>query len=235
MRKIVFFMLCLFIIFPLTGCTKYLSGLAGRLSSRISSAANEDENEDDREADAVKYGADTAYHNSFLGFSYTVPKGWWLYRVFQDNFSADPEETADIGVLDINYGEDAGMDFSYIGLISFANLQFSSRDNHLGFYISAETLDGIGSIAEYMEYYENYMLEPDANEYRLLDSGRVEINGLFYERRVFEVIRKEDNYNFFTFTREVDNGYYLSIKVTYWPENKSAEDVILKALSKAMP
>ena len=233
MRKMITAVCCLFAVLSLTGCMKYIQELAKRLNAGSSPAAEQDE--DGVEADAVKYAADTAYHNSFLGFSYTVPKGWWQYRLQSDNFSVDPDETADIGGLDVSYGEDAGMDYSYIGLITFANLQFSSRDNHLGFHISAEMLEGINNLAEYMEYYENYMLEPDENAYDLLDSGRTEINGVSYERRTFEVVREEDNYRYFTFTRPVNNGYYLTIRVSYWPENKTAEEVILKALSRAMP
>ena len=232
MRKIIVLGWYLFAVLSLTGCAK-IQELAGRLNAGNSPEAGEDEAA--LEAEAVKYGADTAYHNAFLGFSYTVPKGWWLYRLYTDNFSADPGETGDIGSLDISYGEDAGKDYRFIGLISFANLQISTRDNHLGFYISAEALDGISGMAEYMEYYEGFMLEPDDNEYALLDSGQAAINGLPWERRVFEVIREKDSYRYVTFTRAAGNGYYLTIRVSYWPENKTAEDVILAALSKAMP
>jgi hypothetical protein len=233
MRKIMAIVCCFCAAVSLTGCTKYIQELARRLNAENSPEAESSENE--VESDAVKYGADTAYHNTFLGFSYTVPKGWWLYRLHTDNFSADPGETGDTGSLDISYGEDAGMDYSFIGLISFANLQFSTRDNHLGFHISAEALDGIGSMAEYMEYYEGFMLEPDDNEYALLDSGQVTINGLPWERRVFEVVREKDNYCYVTFTKAAGNGYYLTIRVSYWPENRTAEEVIMAALSKAMP
>ena len=86
-----------------------------------------------------------------------------------------------------------------------------------------------------MEYLETYMLKPDANTYELLDSDSISINGLRYERRVFEVIREEDNYLFLTLTRPVNNGYYLTIKVSYWPENKNAEKQIINAISRAMP
>jgi hypothetical protein len=164
-----------------------------------------------------------------------VSKGWWLYRLHEDNFSEDPEETASEEALDINYGTDAGKNYSFMSLISFANLQYSTSDNHLGFSISAEILDGIDSLPAYMEYLETYMLEPDTNTYELLDSGSLTINGTGYERRVFEVIRKKDNYHFLTLTRPVDNGYYLTIKVSYWPENKNAEKQIISALSHAMP
>ncbi|MDR2479805.1 MAG: hypothetical protein LBD48_10910 [Treponema sp.] len=235
MRKTLAVILCLSAGLFLAGCSQNMRDLADKLRSLYSSGAGQSEDAGiGMEKNAVKYEADTVYYNSFLELSYTVPKGWWLYRLHQDNFSPDRDETADIDSLDISYGEDAGERYSYIGLISFANLQLSTRDNHLGFLVSAETLEGITSLAGYMDYYERYMLQPDDSEYRLLDSGRVEINGLPYERRIFEVVRQADNYNYITLTRAAPNGYYLTFRISYWPENRNAEAIILKALSKAM-
>jgi hypothetical protein len=235
MSKLLLSVWCLALVLPFTGCSQMARELVNKLRSLSSSASGQsDQSGENLEADAVKYDADTTYHNGFLGFSYTVPRGWWLYRRQADNFSTDPGDTSDLAGLDISYGEDAGLDYSYIGLITFANLQFSTRDNHLGFHISAETLDGIDNLAEYMEYYENYMLEPDDDEYELLDSGGAEINGLAWERRVFEIIREEDNYRYVTFTKPVNNGYYLTIKVSYWPENKNAEETIRAAIARAI-
>ena len=229
MRKLFIVLCCLSAVLTL-GCQKQLRQIAEKFQSQSG-----DDSEENKEALAVRYDADTGYHNSYLGFSYTVPKGWWLYRLHEDNFSEDPEETAAEEVLDISYGTDEGKDYSYVGLISFANLQYSTGDNHLGFSLSAETLDGIGSLPAYMEYFETFMLEPDANTYELLDSGNVTINGVRYERRVFEVIREKDNYHFLTLTRPVNNGYYLTIKASYWPVNKNAEKQIIGVLSRAMP
>jgi hypothetical protein len=183
------------------------------------------------EQDAVKIEADTTYHNGYLGFSYTVPKGWWLYDINTDNFSEDPDETADSVSLDISYTDE----YNYIGLISFANLQFSTRDNHLGFDISAESVTGVGSIGEYMKYYEEYMLEPEEDaSYTLLDSGRENIKGRVYEKRTFQVIKEEDDFNILTLTCPVNDGYYLTIMVNYWPDNSGAEDTIIRAVTKAL-
>jgi hypothetical protein len=231
MRNFFVVLCCLTILVSAGGCQKQLRQIIGQIQGQSDDGGEED----NEEAQAVRYNADTRYHNSYLDFSYTVPKGWWLYRLYEDNFSEDPGETANEETLDINYGTDAGKDYSFIGMISFANLQLSTRDNHLGFYLSAETLDDINTLPAYMEYLETYMLEPDHNTYELLDSGGTSINGVQYERRVFEVIREEDNYHFLTFSRPVKNGYYLTIKVSYWPENKNAESQIISALSKAMP
>ena len=232
MRKFFVALCCVTALLTLAaGCQKQLRQIVEKLQSRSQPSSDGEDNE---ESLAVRYDADAGYHNSYLGFSYTVPKGWWLYRLDEDNFSEDPEETAAEEALDINYGTDAGKDYSFISMISFANLQFSNGDNHLGFFLSAETLDGVNSLPAYMEYLEAYMLEPDAHTYELLDSGSVSVNGLRYERRVFVVIREEDNYHFLTLTRPVKNGYYLTIKVSYWPVNKNAESQIISALSKAM-
>lgn len=233
MRKAIIFVWCLTAAWSLTGCTKQLQELARRIIPEGASAEPAQDG-DEAELLAVKSEEDTTYHNSYLGFSYTVPKGWWAYRLYQDNFSPDPDETADPGSLDIQFGENAGKKYRFIDLASFANLQFSTRDNHLGFYFSAETLENVNSLAEYMEYYENYMLEPDTYEYQLSDSGQEEINGLVYERRIFEVIREEDNYYYITFTRPVANGYYLTLRASYWPANTDAEELIISALSRAM-
>ena len=229
-------LVCLMVSLSLAGCSKIWQravqeiggGFQGRNAGETAAESPEEDN-------AVRYSEVTVYHNSFLDFSYTVPRGWWLYNLNENNFNADPEETRDRVNLDFSYGEDAGMKYSYLGLIFFANLQFSNRDNHLGFSINAESLEGVETLGEYMNYFERYMLEPDENEYELLESDRVLINGLSYERRIFEVIREVDNYRYLTFTRSAAQGYYLTIKVSYWPENPGAEEEILDALSRAMP
>ena len=183
----------------------------------------------------TKTEADITYHNYFLGFSYTIPKDWWLYSLNEDNFSADPGQTANPETLDISYGIDAGMEYCYIELADFANLRDSRMDNHIGYNISAENLDGINSIDEYMEYLESYMLQPDENTYKLLGSDLVVINGLQYEKRNFEVIRKSNNFIYVTYTRQVNDNYYLTIKASYWPKNRNAETFIVNSLTKAMP
>jgi len=184
---------------------------------------------------AIRIDTEIILHNSYLGFSYIIPKDWWLNSVNENNFNFDPLLTINPETLDINYGTDAGMDYCFIDLIEFANLRDSRMDNHIGFNINAETLDGINTINGYMEYLEAYMLEPDDFTYKLLDSSRTMINGLIYEKRDFEVIREVGNFIISTYTRPVKNNYYLTIKANYWPKNKNAEVFIMNSLSKAMP
>ncbi|MDR2021294.1 MAG: hypothetical protein LBQ14_11080 [Treponema sp.] len=231
MKKILPFLCCLIVAVSVTSCSKKVQELIDQMQSTSSESAEEN----DAEKEAVKFDRDTTYVNGYLGFSYTVPRGWWLYSINGNNFSEDPGETVDPGILDINFGTDLGRDYKFIELISFANLQFSSRDSHLGFDISAEALDNVQTIDGYMDYYESYMLQPgEGVSYEMLESGQTDIKGLQYERRIFEVIRESRNYNFLTLTRALRDGYYLTISVSYWPDNKNAEQNIISALTKAL-
>ncbi|MDR2185152.1 MAG: hypothetical protein LBO80_05725 [Treponema sp.] len=231
MKKTLPFLWCLMAVLSATGC----SGKVQELINRMQSNSSESAEENSAEKDAVKINRDTAYVNGYLDFSYTVPKGWWLYSINGNNFSEDPGDTIDPGTLDISFGTDLGREYKYIELISIANLQFSNRDSHLGFDISAEALDDVQTIDGYMDYYEDYMLQPgEGVSYEMLESGRTGIKGLQYERRIFEVIRESRNYNFLTLTRALKNGYYLTISISYWPDNKNAEQHIISALTKAL-
>jgi hypothetical protein len=231
MKKIVPLLWCLILAVSLTGCSKQVQELINQLQP----GSTESGDETSTEKEAVRFDEDITYGNGYLGFSYTVPKGWWLYNINENNFSKDPDDTTDPGTLDINYGTDLGKDYNFVELISFANLQFSKKDSHLGFVISAEALDGVRTLAGYMDYYESYMLEPDEdNTYELRESNQIEIKGLQYERRIFEVIRETRNYNYITLTRALRDGYYLTISVSYWPDNKNAEANIISALAKAL-
>jgi hypothetical protein len=206
-----------------------VTGCSGKIREIISGLQGGAESGDNTfEESALKYEDRVVYYNEYLGFSCAVPKGWWLYERNMNNFSEDPEETADPAGLDISYGDES----DYIELISFANLQYSSRDNHLGFDINAESINGVQDIESYMERFEEFMLEPGENTaYRLLGSGGVDINGAAYEKRIFEVIREEENnYHILTLTRPVKEGYFLTIMVSYWPNNKNAEEIVINAV-----
>jgi hypothetical protein len=224
MKKLVVF--CFVLIWAFTGCSKKIQDIMSEIQSRVASESGDD----DREQSATKYEDTVVYYNSFLDFSYAVPKGWWLYALNTENFSEDQEETADPTGLDIYYGDNG----DYIDLISFANLQFSSMDNHLGFDINAETINGITDIADYMEYFEDYMLEPEEDTtYELLGSSSVPINTVVYEQRIFKVLKENDTaFILLTLTRQVNAGYFLTIMASYWPANKNAETAIIGAVTK---
>jgi hypothetical protein len=227
--KKLWFFLCFVLILSAGGCSKKFGELLGQIQSAADSASGDDYG---FEVTAVKYEKPVSYHNSYLGFSYTVPRGWWLYDLNAENFSEDPEETADPTGLDIIYQDDG----EYIDLISFANLQFSRLDNHLGFDIRAETVDGIDILADYMEYFSDFMLEPtETATYEFIDSSRVNIGVDAYEQRIFGVKNNDGaEYNLLTLTRPVNEGYFLTIMVSYWPSKKNAEAAIIDAVLKGL-
>jgi hypothetical protein len=227
--------LCFVLVWAAGGCSKKLGELLAQVQESVGNSESDDEFA--FEGDAVKYDAPAVYHNSYLNFSYTVPKGWWLYELNTDNFSEDPEDTADSLGLDIYYGEDDDEGDEYIFLISFANLQYSSKDNHLGFDISAEKIHGVSDIEGYMEYFVEYMLEPEEDAvYGFISSSRVDIGGTAWEQRIFAVEKTDDGtkYNLLTLTRPAEEGYYLTITASYWPSNKKAEAAIISAVRKGL-
>jgi hypothetical protein len=173
----------------------------------------------------------TTFYNDYLGFSYTIPKGWWLYDLNSSNFSRDQEETGDAVSFDIEYGDD----YSRIGLASFANFRFSSKRKHLGFEMAAEFREDSGSIAEYMPHFEEALLKSVGEAaFSLLESGSLDISGRNFEKRVYELTRLRASYKLITLSAGVKKGYFLYIIVTYWPGNKNAESTITDAIDKAL-
>jgi hypothetical protein len=232
MKKLSMLVACLLMIFAGSSCSKQLEEIANKLRVVTDTSASAEDYV--YEDSAVRMNTDTEYTNRYLGFSYIIPKGWWLYNVNDINFAVDSSLTESPNTLDISYGEDAGFEYSFIDLVSFANLQDSRGDNHIGIDISAEMLNGVDSIGDYMEYYEDYLLSPDENTYELLESGQMEINGLLYEMRSVKVVREEDNYIYLSLTREVSNNYYLTFLANYWPDNRNAITSIINSLSEGM-
>jgi hypothetical protein len=218
------------LIASLSACSQQVRELLSQIQKSQTQESGGEAN--GAEASAVKNARDTTYFNDYLGVSYTLPKGWWLYDVNTDNFSEEEGDTGYPDILDIYYDGEQ----SYINLISFANLQHSGKDNHLGFDINAESLEGISSLAEYMEYYEEFMLEPEEDtEYSMLDSGKIDIKGSDYEKRVFLVSPSERReYELITLTRPARENYYLTVVASYWPENKNAQTAVINAVGKGM-
>jgi hypothetical protein len=152
-----------------------------------------------------------------------------------DNFGTEKETVVDEVNMDTYQGEDAGHNYTAVELISFGTLQYSTKINHLGFDMTAETLEGVTSLDAYMEYYEAFMLESDnGTEYRLENSGTVTINGTEFEERLFFVDRESDDFYIFCLTTKVKNNYFLNIQVNYWPENTNARNTIITVTGKGL-
>jgi hypothetical protein len=183
------------------------------------------------EEDAIRLEESTSFYNSYLGFSFTIPKGWWLYDLNSANFSRDQEDTGDAAAFDIEYGDD----YTRIGLASFANFRFSSKDRHLGFEMAAEFREDSRSIEEYMPHFEGSMLKSGGEAVcSLLESGSSYIAGRNFEKRVYELIRPRASYKLVTISAGVKEGYFLNIIANYWPGNKNAEFAVTDTIDKAL-
>lgn len=210
----------------LTGCNKIMEELGLGTGS-----ADEGYN---REENAVKLNKETAYYNGFLGISYSIPGNWWLYGVNEDNTSESSGDITSDTSMALNYFQFGSYDIQYVELLSFGNVKQSTNDNHLGFEVSAEYVDGVDSTAAFMQYFEEYMLEPaEGTEYALTGSDRISINGKFFELRDYLADREgDDDYKIITLTCPVKEGYFLNIYVDYWPNNTKAQPAILDSVSR---
>jgi hypothetical protein len=218
-------------IFTLASCTKTAQAISEKIEEMLSSADIDNGSENDNEKSAIQLDESAVYTNSYLGVSYTIPKGWWLYEINDINFNDDKEKTGDTMNLDINYNDD----YTYIELCHFANLQFSKHDNHLGFDLGAESAEGRNSFSSYMEYFEEWMLEPvDDYTYELVNSDQISINSVKCEKRTFKAHSETSDFNLLTLTLPVQNGFYLTFSADYWPDNRNAEKNIINAVSRGL-
>jgi hypothetical protein len=230
-KTILFLVIC---ALALTGCQKALNEALGSMGLGGSDSETAGEAYD-RAENAEKVTKEIRYYDDFLGVSYSVPKGWWLYEVNQENFSDAKGDITTDDALDINYDEYDGKDFSSIWLLSFGNLQADTSDNHLGFDIDTRALEGVTTLSGYMDYFEEYMLEPTEDaDYKLTDSQQITINGTPFELRDYLVDREEDDFQVVTYSCRVKEGYFLNIIVDYWPENTKARQVILDSITKSL-
>jgi len=224
MKKFVVMLICLAV---LAGCNKTINDVLESFGSNNSSG---DENDG-----AVKLSKEIAYYNDYLGISYTIPRGWWLYEASGENLGESKGTITDDITMDIDYGKYESYAYSNIWLLSFGNLKESSQDNHLGFYLDAISLEGVNDMAGYMKYYETFMLEPtDDAAYRMTDSRQITIKGKPFELRDYLVSREEDNFQIMTLSCQVKQGYFFNMAVDYWPDNARAKQTIIDSITKAV-
>ena len=233
-----FIILAVAVMLSLTGCSEEkIREAAQGIASEINSVANpaaapaslsveggEAAEGYEYENEATKLTSDTTYHNEYLGVSYTLPAGWWLYYLTEDNFTTERGVTGDSTLLDINRGDG----YTYLDLISCANLQFSTRDNHVGVDLYAESVDGITELDEYVEDSLNYLLRPYEDEtYNLISEDTFSYGGRDFVICYIGVERETEPYEMLYAFCALDNDYFLTINLNYWPENTDI-DTILK-------
>jgi hypothetical protein len=220
-------------ILPLLLCVLCLTGLAGcnKTVNEVMEAVR-----GGRGGEEAPQGArlteEARYYNDYLGVSFAVPRGFWLYDVNEDNFGGPGDITGEVSMdFSIDTWDEAV--HSHASLVSFGNLEDSRRDSHLGFDLDAQSLEGIGDTASFMEYYEAFMLEPtEEADYELLGSEQFEAGGKTFAVRIYLLDREEDDYHILTATCAVKNGYFFTVEATYWPENVKGKQAILDTIAK---
>jgi len=177
-----------------------------------------------------------SYYNDYLGISYTVSKDWWIYDVNGKNFSGSKGGITSEASMDIGRKNNDGRIHSQLWLLSYSNLITSSYNSHLGFNLDARAIRGVNDISGFMDYLQEFMLEPtDDEKYKLIDSRQVDIGGKNFELRDYLVSRrKASEYCILTLSCDVKNGYFFNIYVDYWPGNKNAKQQIIDSVTNSV-
>ncbi|MCL1929372.1 MAG: hypothetical protein FWG07_11360 [Treponema sp.] len=222
----------LFLAVILAGCNKTINEVMESFGDNKSA---EDHNFDN-EWKAVKLDNEIRYFNNYLGFSYAIPKGWWLYSVNEENLGNSRSDIGDIIFMDFYYGNFKEYSYSVAWLMAFGNLEKPDQDNHLGYDLDVRFIDGISDMPGYMEYMEKYMMEPeDDEEYKIMDSQKITINGKSFELRDYLVTLADyRDYYILTLSCQIKNNYFLNIAVDYWADNTKAKDAIMESIIKSV-
>jgi hypothetical protein len=181
--------------------------------------------------DAIRLEQALACFNSYVGVSFTIPRGWWLYDLNTANFSPDPADTADTSTFDIIYEDDS----IRMDLISFANLRSFKRNKYLGFEMSMEYREEYSGETpergEYWGHFEGFI--PENPQDTLIDSGVITLGGASFEKHIYEAAQP-NNLRIITLGTSLKTGYFLNIQAVYWAENKNAENLIIELINNAL-
>jgi hypothetical protein len=202
-----------------------------------------------RKTPGGEYRLDQAqcYHNTSLGISFTVDRGWWVFDLNTANFSADPDDTADPAGFDIIH--EAG--YSRIDLINFGNTRYPDRKNHLNFDISVEFRENSpdnrelaehppdltaaewsdeGALADYLNRF--LPINQQTDSILPLDSGPVNITAIPFEKRIYKL--QANNYRIIFLSAALKPDYYLVISVVYGQAFNDAESDIINLIDRAL-
>ena len=180
--------------------------------------------------DPLRLDEATSYHNAYLGFSFTLPAGWWLHDINSANLSLERGDTSDPALLDIIYGDN----YRYMNLAHFSNLSSSSRRNYLGFYLSAEFWENVRTINDFMPIFEEQIAKIYGDSLVLLIADIENIGEYSFEKRIYEISRQTGSFRIVTMSAAAQNGYFLTMIAYYWSDNRNADSYIFDALGRAM-
>ena len=234
MNKTTILLIGLIVCLPLFCACSLAKDALNDIAEKISVSPTSGDEDYTHEDEAEKLGADKTYYNGFLGFAYTVPAGWWIYTVNADNFAASAAANATLATLDVSFDED--YNYMYMYMAYMGNLQYSAGKSHIGVSISAEKIEDVATLEEYIDEYVEYMLEPYENRetFTLLEEDSAQINGRPFMLRVFNVEQEDRPYYCISYTCAVNGGYFLTVRADYWPENKYAPDSIRSLIEDSL-
>jgi len=187
--------------------------------------------------DAIRLEQALACSNTYVGVSFTVPKGWWLHDLNTANFSPDPDDTADAAAFDIIYDENS----LRMELISFANLRSLhqnkyNQNKYLGFEMNAEYSQEYSeetlNRADYWGHFAEFI--PINPRDALISSGIITIGSASFEKHIYEAAPPLNDLRIITLGTLLKTGYFLNISAVYWGKNKNAETLIIELISNAL-
>ena len=175
---------------------------------------------EDTDDAAVQLTTATTYKNEFFGLNVTVPSGWWMYDQNEENMSTKSGVTGSLSNMDISM--DPG--YRYINFLYYANLEDSTKDNHTDFYMIAEKVDGINTLATFVEDDNSYVVgtSDDGYTFELIETKEnYTIGSNKGTLRWFEVTHDDyTTYYVVKYTTALKDGYFFTVEGSFYAVNK---------------
>jgi len=185
----------------------------------------------DADDTTVQLTAATTYKNEYFGVNVTVPAGWWMYELNEENMSTKSGVTSSLSTLDISRRPG----YQYLDVMYYANLKDSTRDNHTDFYLLIEKVDGINTLLAFVEDDTPYVVGTDDAGYttKLLKQENFSISGNSGIFREFEVTHDDYvTYYIAKYTTSLKDGYFISVEVAFYETNSNGYAIIEEQLTK---
>jgi outer membrane lipoprotein-sorting protein len=184
----------------------------------------------EKEENAQKLKADTTFYSTYLGLELTVLQDWWIYEKDPLNITEDNSTDAEAVALNI-MGDDT---FSFLPLITYSNLQYSSELGHLETTVVAENVSGVWSLNEYNQQYLDYMTADNADFLpELIVTETEDINGREFITNIIRFNGAEEPFEIMTMSTEGRDGYYIQFSFTYWVDMYDDARVVAKDIIKS--
>ena len=184
---------------------------------------------------------DEILSNSFLGITAKIPKGWWVYEVYSENFNSSPRTTLREDSLKVYKS-------LFIELIDVGNTKKWKPEESVAVLFYAAKLDDTT-----IDQYINFIIEDDKSllEKELAKGDYTEkslvvielkdilINNVECKKMLYGIIKNDDgayendnDYKVFNDHYIYKNGdYFITILFSYDEKNAKAKDIVVDFLS----